>query len=178
MEDLIQEYKQGRTELRGQVKAIKIQIKATDDISDQLDLKHDLSLINSMIRDMTEAISLMKNPMYRLRGSNKDPNKTESKIIFMDPAHLNLLNIPEESWEPDQEDEVRAKIKRELTLVLEKNMNLLTSKQMSTIHRWINLEKSISEIAREDQVSRQSVWERIFGNRTHQGALRKLKTGK
>lgn len=175
MEDLIQEYKTGRKALRDRVKAIQGRIQEIDDPADEMDLAAEKSLVNGMIRDMTEAISLMKNPHHRLRGVKKDASKRELTIVTMDPAQMSLLNIPEREWDPDEEDYLRKRIRETFELHIQRRMDLLTNKQRSTIQRWIYQEKSISQIARDDGVSRQSVWERLFGNRTHQGALKKLK---
>lgn len=177
MEDLVEQYREGRRALRELSRSIEKKMELTDDPVDITDLQNDLSLINGMERDMTESISLMLNPKHEMRG--------ESKIILMDPAALTssleedqLLKDQTDQEEPSDEDRARVKVMEELGDLIRERMDLLTNKQKSTLHRWIFDEMTISEIAAADGVSRQSVRERIFGNKTHNGAISKLKNGR
>jgi len=185
MEDLIREYKQGRADLRIRAREIRQMIESstergsTLDENDVFELKHSLSLYNGMIRGMTETIQLMTNRFYQLRGMSKNGNLTESKEIVMDPALLRLIHIPapEEETE-DGEDKLRESVLQELGSVLERRMDLLTNKQRSTLQRWVVDGKRIFEIAAEDGVTRQAIFQRLFGSKIHLGAVQKLRDGK
>lgn len=173
MEKMIQEYKEGRKQLRQLIKDINVRIAAADDEDLLMDLKSDKSIINGMIRDMTEAISLMRSSHYRLRGSVQD-----QKVQVMDPDMIQKLDLPAYKWDPDTESILRDQILEKYWTMIEQRMDLLTNKQRSTLERWISQSKSISDISREDGVSRQAVWVRLFGDRTNRGALRILRDGR
>lgn len=178
MKDLIREYKQGRADLRKRVTEIKREILATDDESLAFDLKHKKSIFEGMLRDMSDTIKLMENKHHKLRGMSKDANENEFKVITMDPNLISLLNISDVVVDQDDEQELRSRIVDQFGPLIKKRMHLLTAKQRSTLHRWIFEGKRLFEIAQDDGVSRQSVHERLFGNRTHQGAIKKLRDGK
>ncbi|HDR3524325.1 hypothetical protein ACTFSJ_27630 [Bacillus cereus group sp. MYBK12-2] len=168
MQELIQEYQESRQILRNQIRQLRQKVFECDDDVELTDLKHDISMMNSMVRDMTESISLMRNPKYELRGKRK--------VVTMDPFEMSGLSITD-NRDPGNESDMRKQIREAYWETIEKNLGFLTTKQRSTLERWIKQKKTISEIAAEDGVSRQSVWERIFGNRSHPGALRKLRDG-
>lgn len=169
MEDLIRQYREGRKSLRVKAGDLRERIKESDDAADLMDLKSDLSLINGMIRDMTEIIGLMTNSFHRMRD--------EKKIFSMDPHIISQLEHKEDTWDPDQEDSIRSTVFDEFSAQIEQRMDLLTSKQKDTLLRWIFEGKSFSQIALEDGVSRQAVYDRIFGNKSHNGAIKKLRGG-
>ena len=169
MEDLIRQYKDGRKNLRDKAKSLKAHIQESDDTADLMDLKNDLSLINGMIRDMTDVIGLMSSPHHKIRG--------EKNVITMDPHLISAMDLSEKEWDPDNEETIRSKVLDEFETLMRSRMQLLTNKQKSTLHRWIYGGQSLSEIAVDDGVSRQAVWDRIFGNKSHSGALRKLRGG-
>lgn len=184
MEDLIREYKLGRADLRKRARELRQLIESskergsTLDESDVFEIKHSLSMYNGMIRDMSETIQLMSNRFYQLRGMSKDGNLTERKEIVMDPALIRLIHIPDLSQVEDAEDHLREKVLQELGNILEDRMDLLTSKQRHTLHRWIVDGKRMFEIAAEDGVTRQAIHQRLFGSKIHQGAVQKLRDGK
>lgn len=174
MEGLIQEYKVGRKQLRETYKRINQQItllEDPDDIEMVMSLKNDKSLVSGMIRDMTESIKMMKSSHYKLRGS-------EPKMQPMDPKMINDLNLPAYKWNPDSEVFLRNEILDNYRTLIESRMDMLTTKQSSTLERWVHQGKSISDISREDGVSRQAIWVRLFGDRTNKGALRILRDGR
>lgn len=176
MERLILEYKEGRKQLGVMIKDINIKILSADpddDLELIMALRNDKSLINGMIRDMTESISMMKSSHYRLRGSVQD-----QKVQLMDPDMIREMDLPAYKWDPDSEILLRNEILEKYWTIIESRMELLTSKQSSTLERWIQQSKSISDISREDGVSRQAIWIRLFGDRTNKGALRILRDGR
>lgn len=171
MEKLIQEYRKGRSELRLLLRSIDERIAADEDNDLIMDLKNDKSLINGMIRDMTESISLMSSVHYKLRGS-------ERKVQLMDPDMIKDLDLPSYKWDPDTEILLKNQILEKYWTMIEVRMDLLTNKQKSTLERWIISGKGISDISREDGVSRQAVWVRLFGDKTNKGALKILRDGR
>jgi hypothetical protein len=168
--DLIEQYTEGKRQLRKTAKLLKRKIDESDDAADLMDLNNDLSLINGMIRDMTEAIGLMSSPFHKARGERKE--------ILMDPHMISTMDLTEEKWDPTEEDAIRRKVLDEFEMLIKRRIDLLTNKQKSTLIRWIYDVKTFSEIAQEDGVSRQAIWDRIFGNKSHAGALRKLREGR
>jgi hypothetical protein len=173
MDKLIQEYRKGRKDLRLMLKEIDLRISQEEDLEMILTLKNDKSLINGMIRDMTESISLMRSVHHKIRG-----RATDDKVQLMDPEMIQRLEVPAIKWDPDTENILRRQILDKYWGIIESRMDLLTNKQRSTLDRWIIKSTSISDISREDGVSRQAVWVRLFGDRTNKGALRILRDGR
>lgn len=171
MEDLISQYRSGRKDLRDLSRRLKERAMMADDTALQMEINADRSLVESMIRDMTEAISLMKSPFNQLRGS--------SNVVLIDPHLMSMMEYKEEEcWDPTAEDDLRSKVMDQYQDLIKERLHLLTNKQRSTLKRWIFDEKPFSLIAQEDAVTRQAIFQRIFGNKTHSGALRKLKDGR
>lgn len=176
MEDLIQEYMEGRRTLAQLSKRLKQDMEVADenDLELILRIKHDQSLVNGMIRDMTESLSIMRSSYYRLRGSVQD-----QRVQYMDPQLIQMMDVPAAAhYDPATEGILRNQIMNDYWSIIERRMDLLTNKQKSTLERWINQGKSISAISREDGVSRQAIWIRLFGDRTNKGALRILRDGR
>jgi hypothetical protein len=172
MERLILEYRESRKILRAGIKRTEKRIEYADEI-EVMDLKNDLSLMHSMLRDLTEAISIMRSPFYEYRGQAKD-----DKVIYLDPEKINSLDISPASWDPDTEHIIRSQIRDKYWTMIQSRMDLLTNKQKSTLERWVIQDKSISDISRDDGVSRQAVWVRLFGDRTNKGAMKILRDGR
>jgi hypothetical protein len=171
VERLIQEYKETRRILRVVIKKVELRLLETDDEAEEMDLINDLSLLNGMLRDVTEVIGMMQSAYHRPRG--------QDKVVLMDPAMIREMEIPKmREWDPETEGSLRNEVLERYGSVYKSRIHLLTQKQLSTLERWIIQEKSISEISREDGVSRTAVWIRIFGDRTNMGALKILRDGR
>lgn len=169
VKDLIMQYQQGRDELQDEIKKLQGRIRCMVDLGADVDsLKRDLSLLNGMARDMSEAIQMMKSHTHISRG--------QGKIMLMDPYIMSQLQLQVNTDDP--EDHERDRWIQILQDKIQERMQLLTTKQRSTIHRWLFEGKTISQIAREDFVARQCVHQRIYGSKTHPGALGKLRDGK
>lgn len=171
MKNLIDQYMEGRKDLRQLLRKTEARLHMAADEDEIMDLKNDMSLINGMIRDMTESISMMRSLHYQIRGKAK-----QNKVQHLDPEILDRL-VPAK-WDPEKEDHIRSEIRSNFWHLIQQRMDLLTPKQSTTLERWIHQAKSISDISREDGVSRQAVHVRLFGDRTNKGALRILRDGR
>lgn len=170
MEDLVGEYKESREKIRRGIRSAKERKKLTkEDEPEREIIKWDLSQLESMLRDITEIIANMKarRTYADLRGY------TGSRTVLMDPS--DLLEIKASRIGPEAEIYLRNGIKERMGEDVRKRLTLLTIKQQTTLTRWIDQEITISNIAREDNVSRQAVWIRIFGDKTNRGALKILR---
>lgn len=176
MEDLISQYKEGRTRLRLGIKERKGEKKDLHKSSRAwIRLEREISLMESMVRDMTESIRLMAVTYGDLRAY-----QDEHRTILMDPIDMQKLNVISVEYDPeliDLEDVLKQEIQQRYGHMIRTRMDQLTNKQRTTLERWISTEdpKTLAEIAREDSVSRQAVWVRLFGDKTNRGALRTLR---
>lgn len=175
MSDLISQYKEGRASLRLGIRERKQKvIKLKKQSSARVRMEHEISLLEGMVRDMTEAIRLMAITYGDLRAYS------EKQTFLMDPADIQRLSILATEYNPeleDLEDLLRRQIMTRYGSMMRSRMGQLTIKQRTTLERWIHDEdpRTMAEIAREDSVSRQAVWIRIFGDKTNRGALKTLR---
>lgn len=171
MKYLIPSYEKSKDDVRQGIRRINRRLRATKpDTAEWIQLKRDKSIMESMVRDLSDVILMLKN-------QRSTTNRSLRRTITMDPSSMSLLAHPA-NMDEEAETKLRSEIRENFQDVIKERLGSLTLKQGSTLERWIFQGRTMAEIGREDHVSRQAVWVRLFGDKTNRGALRILRTGR